>query len=192
MIARSRFQVVRSRFQVEPIRAWKLAFIRSADGNLAFSGYVVGDQHLYQREDTALCLTSLSSDHRAPAWDCGCGFYGMNHLRHEHLPTRHSARVAILDVELYGRVIRHTYGYRAEKQRVLRAMVNPHCRLCGNPSTQLSTRFALAFPYLAPVCDACPSCPPSYSLAEVAGLLGVEVGWGAPDLYLPSDRDLLP
>lgn len=108
----------------EPIRAWKRAKVtREADGKLTFNGMSYGK---YGVEAVAKCevnalYPTLMSSHPAPDESCTCGFYAV-----KERPTP-VAGYAVLEVELYGKVIPHKLGYRAEKQRVLSVTAVPSC-----------------------------------------------------------------
>ena len=71
--------------------------------------------------------------HPAPSWGCQCGVYGFASLTGDELeqaprtPERDADRsvMALGAVLLWGRVIQHTYGYRAEYARPLKLMRVP-------------------------------------------------------------------
>lgn len=69
----------------------------------------------YGVDATAEC--SLDRQHLAPHPGCTCGFYANKGTR----PARASENPGYLtlEVELFGKVLVHTNGYRAERQRVL-------------------------------------------------------------------------
>lgn len=67
-------------------------------------------------------------DHTSPDVQCSCGFYAVKDI--EQLCDGYG--VVKLDVELSGRVIVATNGYRAGHQRVLRAAIDG-CYYCGEP-----------------------------------------------------------
>lgn len=59
---------------------------------------------------TALCL---KANHSAPIWDCTCGIYAVRDIT--TLPVAVSdALVVIGEVSLWGKVIEHGNGYRAQ------------------------------------------------------------------------------
>jgi hypothetical protein len=67
-------------------------------------------------------------DHVAPDPDCSCGYYGWKERRFEgHQPFGHLGHYATAttawqpwaEVDFYGQIIEHEYGYRAERQRIL-------------------------------------------------------------------------
>lgn len=117
----------------EPIVATKLGYIFYSDNDLWFSG---GGKHTKQKaEGVASCdrheffasyrqygltppLGGITERHDAPHPDCMCGFYGVKPGVEVdgYEPDRNST---VLDVELYGKVIHHEKGYRAEKQRIM-------------------------------------------------------------------------
>lgn len=105
----------------EPIRARKAAFLTPVEGGWKFRG--IGAGGMYGIDDIAECVGNPRSTHSPPEVFCGCGFYALrleDTKPGELLRTRGHALVE-LEVELYGRVIVYTRGYRAEKQRVLSA-----------------------------------------------------------------------
>jgi hypothetical protein len=71
--------------------------------------------------------------HPAPTWDCQCGIYGLSHLDGDELDTSPQASprgpdrgVTVLGVVLlWGRVIQHKHGYRAEYARPVKLLSAP-------------------------------------------------------------------
>lgn len=167
--------------RAEPITAWKRADIVARNGNVCFEG--IGMDQPYAAVDTATCGGDTETDagHLIPdpTGDCrACGFYAMA----DRLDLcdcgcvcggSHMAGVATLEVELYGRVIRHSRGYRAQHQRVLAAWIDTACGRCDDPAT--GVRFDDDF-------DLEPGCAGCYPLglvrlADVSSLLGCELRW---------------
>ena len=73
--------------------------------------------------------------HAAPAWNCECGVYGMADLKqdenlelspqfYQRGPLDRVMRVAGV-VQLWGRVVQHEHGYRAEYARPLKLLAVP-------------------------------------------------------------------
>ena len=68
--------------------------------------------------------------HPAPSWGCQCGVYGLAHIEGDELtktpqvrggdPSRGVAALGV--VLLWGRVIQHEHGYRAEYARPLKLL----------------------------------------------------------------------
>lgn len=112
----------------EPVRAWKFQNVtRRADGSLSIYGF--GGE--YGVEAVAECRAHVNDylnprprNHAVPDEDCSCGFYGLKEKPSEIGPGQH-----LLEVEMYGKVIPHEKGYRAEKMRVLSITARPVC--CG-------------------------------------------------------------
>ena len=102
--------------------------------------------------------------------DGHCGFYAWK----PDQPFPWMAGTWMLEVDLYGRVVEHEHGYRAQKQRVLRISPVPDV-FCEPPFT-LSYR-----PGDGHVTSACAKCPPSQapghpvSAERMRSLLNVEV-----------------
>ena len=71
---------------------------------------------------------------KAPAWDCSCGFYAIGDVAELQTYYGPSGDVWELEVALWGRVIEHESGYRAERQRVLKARPPRYCDVCGAPN----------------------------------------------------------
>ena len=65
--------------------------------------------------------------HEAPDPACTCGYYAMASAD----GFGGDSGAALLEVELYGRVIVHERGYRASHQKILRIIV-PSCIYCGD------------------------------------------------------------
>lgn len=102
--------------------------------------------------------------------DGDCGFYAWKLGQ----PFPWTAGTWLLEVDLYGRVVEHTRGYRAQKQRVLRISPVPG-QFCEPPFT-LSYR-----PGNGHLTTACVACPPSegaghpVSVDRLRQLLNVEI-----------------
>lgn len=117
--------------QMDPIIAYKAASVVDGEHGLRLRG--VGTPLPYHPTDEARCYRYMGNSeaaHPAPDPVCGCGFYAV---------TKENAQVAwqdyvrsslMLQVELYGQVIRHQKGYRASKQRVLGVQIAPKCGMC--------------------------------------------------------------
>lgn len=73
--------------------------------------------------------------HQAPAWGCSCGFYAIGSLAELEQWRPVNGTAWELEVALWGRVIEHTEGYRAQRQRVLTARPPRYCDVCGAPNT---------------------------------------------------------
>jgi hypothetical protein len=141
----------------------------------------------YHAEDEARCLRErcpAAGSHHAPHPEGTCGFHGTTD---DPLAWMVPEGV-LLDVELYGRVIRHERGWRASGQRVLGAQFVRGCIECRQP-TEEPVLTAVSAPFdenrliVVPRCRRCaavwrsPSNADSISPATLAGLLGTEVSW---------------
>lgn len=171
-----------------PIIAYKRAAITEKPLRL----YGVGMHAAYLPEDTAKCLKHLT--HMAPEQGCSCGFYAMDKKMLGHLGAEYNQGCADLEVELYGRVIRHRDGYRAQHQRVLGVHLDPACHICGRQATHLAPyRFGVIGitsagtlstrpepPRLVPYC-ATHLVPTSAAVtpSDVANAWGIEVRFGS-------------
>ena len=104
--------------------------------------------------------------------DGHCGFYAWK--PGQQFPW--TAGTWMLDVDLYGRVVEHERGYRAQKQRVLRISPVPGA-FCGPP---FSLSYGPGDGHVTATCPSCPPPPPSanrhpVSEEELRRLLNVEV-----------------
>ncbi|MES1975718.1 MAG: hypothetical protein V4472_24945 [Pseudomonadota bacterium] len=157
--------------RAEPITAWKRADIVCGEGTVTFSA-LSSDQR-YAAVAEADCNGDPDPGHLVPDPTGGCrqcGFYAMDD---KTALGYHLGGAVLLEVELYGRVIRHTSGYRAQHQRVLGGWVAPVCVECGRPAT--GVRFAED----SELSPGCASCWPLglVGLADVSSLLGCELRW---------------
>lgn len=111
----------------EAIRGYRALRVRARDGAfLTINGRDLAEGP----EHPAFCDHALKgynerSDHEAPEWDCSCGYYALQTLRRDAL-ERWSA-----DVELWGRVIEHEWGWRAQYQRLVRIYAPGTCCIDG-------------------------------------------------------------
>lgn len=167
------------RAQVDPIRAEKAAHVcmtPSSRGRAHFDG--VGIHADYGPDAVAECRKPgiLESNHEAPALGCTCGFYAFGE-EHENRPELQPG-LWRLEVELSGRIIRHKLGYRAQRQRVLRAIAPAACATCGKWARFLAISCRTSV--IAGYCIEHARDPDNLAVdvAQVAGFLGCEVaGW---------------
>jgi hypothetical protein len=125
----------------------------------------------YAEQSTVMGVRRSGRWHERPEPKDGhCGFYAWKTGR--RFPW--AAGTWLLEVDLYGRVIEHEHGYRAQKQRVLRIspVPDPFCE----PPFSLSYRQGDGR-----VTTACAACPPSQTpghpitVDRLRRLLNVEV-----------------
>lgn len=100
--------------------------------------------------------TCALADHDAPAADCSCGFYAVADDTHLWRLGADEPELAVLDVELAGRVIEHDHGYRASHQRVTHVRFHGVCVRCGKRAETFTHR---RFGSLVPSCRRCPRRP---------------------------------
>ena len=192
-----------AREQAETIKGWKRARLVVSEGRLVFAPLARGSS--YRVEGRAQCdalygriwYSSLSADpqpefHEAPSANCSCGFYA---VREQDEAAADLHGVVLLEVELYGRVIVHENGYRAERQRVLSVRVPRQCSswLCATDAmcVALSTEEVAGYRGTSTRSVILPFCrdhaaltdhdvlhTPS-SLSDIAALLGTEVRWAS-------------
>ncbi|HVL99034.1 MAG TPA: hypothetical protein VM324_07065 [Egibacteraceae bacterium] len=179
-----------ARVERDPIRVLKAGWVLLAADRRSgrFAGLSVGAP--YRAHDRARCFRErcpVDGNHAAPHPRGTCGFYGSTGDPLAWMLPE----AALLDVELFGRVIRHERGWRAGGQRVLGVRFLHGCAACLRPVTgpllvtapaPVDTRGVL----VAPRCARCAQVwrSPSYGdvlePAELAGLLGTEVSWLDP------------
>lgn len=113
-----------------------------------------------------------------PTGECrNCGFHAVSA---EYLgEVGNYASTVTLEVELTGTVIRHRKGYRGERQRVLRGVVDHACTYCGEASAgglSVESNLDGDGPLLYPACRRCRPLGLA-TIEEAAGLIGTELIW---------------
>ena len=176
--------------QSEPIRAWRGLAIALEGNNVVLNAINSTNGNFLAVEHKAVCRASenrmfgyvpftftpikpVSGKHDAPHESCGCGFYGVKDK------SNAQGRI-IAEVDLYGKVIEHELGYRAEYQRVLSVrVIRPvHCGdafLCdGRPELLWFSKKG----GIQGICAECASQKKRVAtLSKLAARLGVEVRW---------------
>ena len=114
--------------------------------------------------------TCALADHDAPDADCSCGFYAVADDTHLWRLGADEPELAVLDVELAGRVIEHDHGYRASHQRVTHVRFHGVCVRCGKRAETFAHR---RFGSLVPSCRRCARRP-----IERRGGVGIARGAG--------------
>jgi hypothetical protein len=177
--------------QLEPIKAWRGVQFSATKSTVLISG---GDGQMVSGEQPrAMCRNG--QDHRAPDWKCSCGYYAVK----KREDTVGYGMLA--EVDLYGTVIEHDVGYRAEFMRVL-ALRFPRKHCEGGKFLCSGTPEMLAFPdpveiqmhsaasvsygmqttqWSPPPTAVCTECATMFdrsaSLQQVAARIGCEVRW---------------
>ena len=116
------------------------------------------------------------TDHEAPAADCSCGFYAVADDTQLWRLGADEPELAVLDVELAGRVIEHDHGYRASHQRVTHVRFHGVCVRCGQRAETFAHR---RFGGLVPSCRRCAR--RAIEPDEVAASLEVPVSFSTDD-----------
>ena len=114
--------------------------------------------------------------HDAPAADCSCGFYAVADDAQLWRLGADEPELAVLEVELAGRVIEHDHGYRASDQTVRAVRFHGVCVRCGREAEVFGQR---RFGGLVPACRRCARRP--IEPAAVAYALGVPVTFTTDD-----------
>jgi hypothetical protein len=170
----------------EPLRGVKAGRVAVLSSGVAFTalnaGLVTGGPVAYAPEAEMTCLCGYTEQpavmgaRRTGRWhdrpepnDGHCGFYAWKTGR----PFPWMAGTWLLEVDLYGRVIEHEHGYRAQKQRVLRISPVPD-PFCEPP---FSLSYQPGDGRVTAVCAACPPQAPRHpvSVDRLRRLLNVEV-----------------
>lgn len=127
----------------------------------------------YEVADHAECPLQ---DHEAPDASCTCGFYAVEHDEELWRLGGFEPELAVLDVDLAGRVIEHEHGFRASHQRVRRVTIGNVCVRCGRPAVTLRRHW---FGGLTPACARHARNP--VRLEDVGDALGVPVEFATDD-----------
>lgn len=147
--------------QDKPIRAYKSCNmslrLNQFTGTFSLQFHAVGitTSITYKAVDVMRCMirvTTINPDHLTPDKDCTCGFYSFK-------TTEDASTINgnfFLEVELYGRVLQCSDGYRAQKQRV--TAVHPRW-FCGQTGCYKPTSRIVIVPdsnnilWLVPTCE---------------------------------------
>lgn len=100
---------------VTPLKGWR--WFGFDQGRLRSPMYAYGWQ---RGENVAIC--GMFSDVRSAAKECHCGFYGL----YDPPPLYGGVLGVLGQIEGYGRVQRHSFGFRAEKARIVGLAYTPH------------------------------------------------------------------
>jgi hypothetical protein len=176
----------------EPVRALKAAWLILRPDGVAFSPLNCSDgSQWYGPQSVAECHCEgtvgmfaaagyapslffpgigldLGKPHPVPGPRTSCGFYAWK----PDVPFPWQAGTWLLETDLYGRVIEHKQGYRAQKQRVLSVSPVPSM-LCDQPARLVAD---MKTGRIMADCDSCPAseCHP-VSADRLRKWLGVEV-----------------
>jgi hypothetical protein len=163
----------------DPIRAVKAVEVR---GPLEAPGvHPVGR---YWREPidhrgTAVARCRKTRAHRAPEFDCSCGFHACADPAALAAATVLHPDVALAEVDLSGRIVEHERGWRAARQRILGLRFPDRCARCGGPAAHVAVETLWQSVCAPCALDAVRRGRPVLRLGEVAGALGVEVRFDA-------------
>lgn len=118
----------------EPLRGYKLADVVLVLGHhgheVRFAG--IGHSTHYGAEDPAIC-TAGSGPHEAPALYCTCGYWSLfseADATGAAMSNYDPQRRWLLEIDVFGVIIRHERGYRSSRQRTLKVTAPPACE-CG-------------------------------------------------------------
>jgi len=124
-------------------------------------------------------------DHDAPQAECSCGFYAVPDLAELWRLGVHEPDLAVVRVELAGRIIEHAHGYRAATQIVREVQLHGTCARCGRPAVTLRQGH---FGGLLPSCAGCAH--RGMDLATASESLGAPVRLLAGEQRSPRRRRL--
>jgi hypothetical protein len=125
--------------------------------------------------------------HDAPEPACTCGFYAVETDDELWRLGCDEPDLAVLEVELSGRVIEHEHGYRASHQRVRAIRMHRRCSRCGRAAELLHRR---RFGTLVPSCARCARRP--VTLDEASASIGTTLAFDDDDATpAPSSRRAL-
>jgi hypothetical protein len=151
-----------------PIEARKLARLGYDRGRVRLQPAFF--RQLGDNYDAVAEATCPLRDHDAPDADCSCGFYAVADDTQLWRLGADLPNLAVLDVELAGRLIEHQHGYRASHQRTLTVRLPGSCTRCGKPAEMLHHQ---RFGAIVPACSGCARRP--ITLDAVSDALGVPV-----------------
>ena len=132
------------REQIDTLRVFKLAKLVLANGIIRLQG--VGTHAIYDVDAVAECHAGMDGmmivggdekvseqvKHTAPELNCTCGFYGVPHKHAKEVQSDYAtSRYVRIEAELFGRIVKHERGYRAQRQRVMSISVPRKCRTLG-------------------------------------------------------------
>ena len=118
---------------VADVIGWKVAVIEDPE-TLRFGGFSWGS---YQVNALASCLTS---EHSSPKFSCRCGFHAYKKREDAVERLNRRSNAVLLRVGLYGTMVQHTSGWRAEQQDVLTVHIPAFCRDRGCSSKTSALR----------------------------------------------------
>lgn len=95
---------------IEGWRAWRL--MRTADGGVTLGSLFSPEERWPARRAMRAVCAVEGSYHRAPAAECRCGYYAYAHR--ERLAGASRRAAVIGSVSMWGSVVGHDFGYRAE------------------------------------------------------------------------------
>lgn len=162
---------------VDECRGFKAAYLVRRGEGIGFAGIAHGS---YSADDRARCLAD--SDHDAPYPKCLCGFHTYSHRGDaESVLSEHPGSV-LLEVDLYGNIVEHERGVRAEQQVVLSAALPPRCFRCGVAATELTDFAGTPAGKGVPWSSLVVACgrhraQQTLTLAELSALTAVELRW---------------
>jgi len=120
---------------IEPITGWRAWNLRRQHGTFQIAPAIQRPSWTPPDPVHAVCLASMDR-HRAPERTCTCGVYAMSRPDLLMLANRVALTLCVVgSVALWGKVIEHEMGYRAEfayPQRM--RLVCPRCLWDGRPS----------------------------------------------------------
>ena len=133
----------------EPIRAYRAAVLDRLDGKLVLRSVVTAQHKTVPPEGYAYCAKDDAWQrfsggpppwsHEAPDDGCSCGWYGTPSYATNPYPIDViSGNRVGLEVEFFGKIVKHELGWRAQYQRILAVDVplKQHCQLWPEPYDQ--------------------------------------------------------
>lgn len=155
---------------IEPIIGWRAWTLRGWGGELRLAPVVQTQSWRPRRPFRASCHAQSPGKHRAPEWTCTCGVYALSRLGALVSSYGVRGKLAVVgSVALWGTVIVHASGYRAEFAYPDRIrLVCPRClteRRSGIPDRLFRGRGSLWVPACAE------HAPPSGVRSLPAGLV---------------------
>lgn len=173
----------------ESVVAYRTAYLVFQDGIPKFAS--VFRKTTFGKTERAQCNWAHKNSHTCPGENCSCGFYALTEAH--KLPRRTLIRFrygCTLQVQLSGKYIPGTDGYRAERQDVLCAWIPARCAVfrCHEPAVKVAASENLgqdevpaagkAAKVLVPICEThAKRYNTTFSLLDLRNQLQTEFRW---------------
>ena len=104
---------------------WKVAYLLNPEKKI-FQGLAFGQ---YSPNSVAVC--AVNREHLAPVVGCECGFHAHRERSQAEMLLGRRRGLLLLQVEMYGTIVVHKSGVRAEEQDVHAVYLSEECKRLG-------------------------------------------------------------